>query len=78
MLTKGVHQLVNDVEDSHPQRNPSIKGQSLELLILGIAKETSLDNFRYHGEKDILYKLLVLFIVATLSSMKLDFHNFIE
>jgi hypothetical protein len=47
-LTKGVHQLVNDVEDSHPQRNPSIKGQSLELLILGMAKDWKhiLENFR--------------------------------
>jgi hypothetical protein len=41
-LTKGVHQLVDNVEDSHPQRNPSVKGQSLELLILGIVKENSI------------------------------------
>jgi hypothetical protein len=51
-LTKGVHQLVDDVEDSHPQRNPWIKGQSLELLILGIwLRKHLLENFRYHGEK---------------------------
>jgi hypothetical protein len=63
LLTKGVHELVDDVEYSHPQRNPSVKGQSLELLILGIwLRKHLLESFRYHGEKrGNLYKLLFFF-----------------